>query len=75
MGRSRHKRQGEFSTRGRIFPHDAQNEKIEKGLRELSQGTRVDVQEVGGSSIVLEEKGMSFSKLVSSSSFSYYFLL
>ena len=24
-GRSRHKSQGEFSTRGRIFAHDAQN--------------------------------------------------
>ena len=24
-GRFRHKSQGEFSTRGRIFPHDAQN--------------------------------------------------
>ena len=24
-GRSRHNSQGEFSTRGRIFPHDAQN--------------------------------------------------
>ena len=24
-GRSRHKSQGEFSTRGRIFPHDARN--------------------------------------------------
>ena len=24
-GRSRHKSQGEFGTRGRIFPHDGQN--------------------------------------------------